>query len=261
MGNRMARGARVGRGATTWIAAFLLPGALGGQTTDVVPGATPEWQGYAVRWGQVVTENGVRRPGINTIYDTLAIRMDDGGTSFLHRKMVWRDIHGAWLAIATEMTPGLLAIRRTQSDDRGDVEISEWLPEGPVRTTIFDADSSHARTETVGVSRSAPRGFAPMLYGLHFRLAGEISRGSILEEAGTSGAEAGWTEFKVEHAGDLPNLVGLDGPYRVVRTGTPGSMQTEFWLTERAPYVARVRFEQANGVITEWVMTALERFE
>lgn len=239
-------------------------------TPTTIPATTPataptlEWESYAVQWGQIVTEGDVPRPGINTIFDTLTVR--DDGT--LARHIMWRDLHGAWMSFTHRMGADGTPLQEVQRSDDGDLTVFDWLPDGRLRSLVFDADSAmavttltdrpaEARSTQRSAQRSAQTGFAPGQYGLEFRAVPfEEHRGRVWIDS--SGGPAGWVDYSATIEPTLANRVDLTGPFLKVRTGEAGRFVSEYWIARDPPWIAKVRFEQAGGSVTEWVMVRRE---
>lgn len=225
---------------------------------DSDPGSTAglEWQGYAARWGQVVTENGIQRPGINTIYDTLRVQTDQSGQTELVRTITWRDIHSAWISFAHTMSASMAPRKYFQIDNTGDLQAFDWSEDGTVKGFGYDGESG----ETTWSSAGRPDGgwgFFSGQYGLEYRaVAPGLSTGRIQTSSPWSGS-ANWTDFTITDAEPVSQISGAATPTRLV-TVVSSQLTSRFWISDTAPYVRRVRFEQDTGVVTEWVLTAVE---
>lgn len=253
-------------------------GATGAAAQDYTPATARDltWESYAVRWGQVVREGDVVRPGLNTIYDTVRVDRSEAPAR-LHRTVAWRDIQGAWIRFHTTIdlerqTP----VDRIQVADDGSVTAHAWEVDGSHRGFQLRSDgpraswsasaggsggaSSPAASRTPsdpaeGEGPTAADAFPPGQYGLEFRgLPVDVFEGRILVGSG-SDETASWSDFTARAVPAPPVLVPVQPEVRHVTLGAPPGLVTEYWLQDAAPYVVGVRFTQPDGTITEWVIT------
>ena len=209
-------------------------------------------ESYTARWRQWVTEaDGMKRPGINTIWDSVAVAQREDGHAVIERTVTWRDTQGGLYVRAdvldhATLTPLHMDVRFAPRyvqhvDFDGDLVQGVEFSDPFANARMVRAYLDHA------VFNWSSDGF--LLNGLG------LSEGTEAELAVvqglTSAPAIGWMPVDVVRKESLD--VGAWGLREALVVVQPSSSAAAtYWITREPPYMVRVEFLQDNGTHTRW---------
>lgn len=215
-------------------------------------------QDYKVVWSQQVTEpDGTQRKGINTITDVVKIEKRKDGKKVIHRSLKWEDTNNNVyiksdqldyetlqpLSIDIRWNPGYVQ----HTDLKGLQLISTSVKNEfePVKFTI-------THLEEPGFTWSSD-GFMLVVCG------GEISGSFALQTLSGLPHQPKIEQKQFEYVGEEKvTIAGIGGFQTRVIKDVGRNIVATYWLSEKKPYIVKVRFDQPNGQMTVWKLEELE---
>jgi len=211
-------------------------------------------QAYKVVWSQQVTEpDGTQRKGINTITDEVKIEKDSKGSKVIHRRLKWADVYikSDRLDYGT-LQPLSIDIRWNPAYVQHTDISGNQLVSSSIKNEFTPARISVAQLEKAGFTWSSD-GFMLVVCG------GEISGSFALQTLSGLPHQPKIEQKQFEYVGgEKVTIAGIGGFQTRVIKDVGRNIVATYWLSEKKPYIVKVRFDQPSGQMTEWKLEELE---